>query len=112
MSDLPELVVDGPVLSLDPVHGGEMPERHTVRIDALPTVTKWIGTDFDVEWKRPLRAGDRVTLAAMCADCPGVPTHWHTFATATVADTICIYGQPDDHWVVTVTDVTTLERNP
>jgi len=128
MSDLPTLFVDA-----DPadIIAGNL-SSYGFRIDGpLPTVPAFIEGNFDNDWTRPLRAGDRVALATKCQWCEGAGWDWKRvaddgltpadpvgeypcpectngyvpFATATVASvtrSLPMDGSPDHHSVTVV----------
>lgn len=124
MSDLPELIAEHPAHAY---------ASGVIRVgDPLPTVTEEAPDPFAhtpgrerigvYKTKRPLRAGDRVKLAAKCGTCDGKGHHeWEDpclecdgegtvpFATATVTKVESMLDWEtdgaDNHYIVTVTDV-------
>jgi len=109
MTDLPTLIVDGDPddwVERSPLHTPPFPLHDTVRIDGpLPTVPIEGYTG-----RRPLRVGDRVTLATFDCRCPNCHTFGCAdhkpvpFATATVTKTRK-WQRPEGGYIVTVTDV-------
>jgi hypothetical protein len=117
-----------PTLVVDDCNGSMSEGWFIVRIDGdRPTVTddemplhkawersnRWYDHDHDKYCTRPLRAGDRVTLATRQV----ITTRSHSqgdhipFATATVANIIGARANGKTWWNVTVTEAETISKN-
>lgn len=130
MSDLPELIVDGDPADWLPIPHSRHGLNDTIRVDGDGTTVTCQQCDgegaplpretfpnqrncrhCDGHGTRPLRAGDRVTLATECGFCGQQHNYTHPFATATVNQIRWVRDAGDWVWLVTVTDVQSLEES-